>query len=206
MLAQLSYLTATRNSVAISLAVEDAQNLFEDLGPIGGVPFSDPAMEITRRAELFQSLTAEIELDYPASVVSNVGEAGFSEEIKEGSRVRRTHLMIERNRIIRRRFFAQNPSTQCDLCEKDVKIAYPWVHSLLEVHHLLPLCSGARTSRDGTLLVDLVANCPSCHRAVHRYYDKWLHERARLDFENASEAKEAYNEAQVSTQISGRFL
>lgn len=194
-LAQLSYLTAVKDTITVSLAAEDAHDLFCDLKPVEGTPLADGAQEVMRRAQLFPSANAELEVDYSASMVSNVGEAGFSDELPEGRRVRRTHLTIERNQMIRNRFFEENPSPYCDLCGMNTRIMYPWIPRLLEVHHLLPLCSGARTSRDGTLLEDLVANCPNCHRAVHRYYDKWLNDRNRLDFADAREAKDAYAEA-----------
>ena len=208
-LAQLSYLTATTDTITVSLAASDAARLFCDLKPIGGTPRRDRAMEIVRRAELFESACAEMSFDFPASIVGVVGEAGFcttgeaiseaTEEagigFDEGARVRRTHLTIERNQMIRERFFAENPSPDCDFCGADTSQRYPWVSRLLEVHHLLPLCSGARTSSNGTVLEDLVANCPTCHRAVHRYYDHWLRKRSRLDFSDAKEAKNAYNEA-----------
>ena len=195
MLAQLSYLTATTDTVTVSLAAQDAHNLFCDLRPVGGTPLEDKAEEILRRARLFPSSNAELEVDYRASIVSNVREAGFSDAFPEGQRVRRSHLTIERNQMIRRRFFEENPSLCCDLCGMDTHRTYPWTPRLLEVHHLLPLCSGARTSDRGTSLVDLVANCPSCHRAVHRYYDRWLESKNRLDFADAKEAKNAYAEA-----------
>ena len=193
-LAQLSYLTAVRDTITVSLAPEDAHNLFCDLKPVGGTPLADKAQEVLRRARLFLSANAELEIDYRASIVSNVGEAGFS-DVPEGRRVRRTHLTIERNQMIRRRFFEENPSPYCDLCGMDTHQTYPWTPRLLEVHHLLPLCSGARTSTGGTLLEDLVANCPSCHRAVHRYYDQWLDSRNRLDFADKKEAKGVYAQA-----------
>ena len=97
--------------------------------------------------------------------------------------------------MIREMFFRQRTEYICDFCGMDPPKVYPWTNQLLEVHHLLPLCSGARTSKDGTLLEDLVANCPSCHRAVHRYYDKWLVEENRVDFADAGEAKEVYRDA-----------
>ncbi|MCY3841505.1 MAG: HNH endonuclease [Gammaproteobacteria bacterium] len=193
-LAQLSYLTAIQDSITVSLDGDDAQNLFCDLTPIGGSPHADQAKEILRRAELFPAAVAEMNFDYPASTVSNVDEAGFA-SFPEGTRVRRTHLTTERNQMIRRRFFEENPSPDCDLCGMNTHRSYPWTDRLLEVHHLLPLCSGARTSDDGTVLEDLVANCPSCHRAVHRYYDKWLGARDQLDFADSGEAREAYEEA-----------
>ena len=101
-------------------------------------------------------------------------------------------------------FFAQQSQHTCDLCGMDTRRIYPWTDRLLEVHHLLPLCSGARTSNDGTLLEDLVANCPSCHRAVHRYYDKWLVEENRVDFADAGEARKVYSDAKREHNMAAR--
>ena len=193
-LAQISYLTATRDTITVSLAKEDAQNLFADLTPIGGPSERSGDLEIVRRANLFPSATAEMNFEYPESVLNNVNEAGF-DVFSEGTRVRRSHLTIERNQMIRRRFFEVNPRTDCDFCGVDTQKIYPWTDELLEIHHLLPLCSGARTSEEGTLIEDLVAVCPSCHRAVHRYYDRWLTERDRLDFADTDEARGVYEAA-----------
>ena len=194
-LAQLSYLTATKSKVTVSLTASDAANLFEQLKPLCGPARANRAKEIDRRAELFWSTNAEAETDYPHTVLSSISEAGFNGAFEEGRRVRRTHVSIERNHMIRDMFFQQNPGHACDLCGINTRQIYPWTDRLLEVHHLLPLCSGARTSEDGTLLDDLVANCPSCHRAIHRYYDKWLAQHKRIDFADAKEAKLVYCEA-----------
>lgn len=45
------------------------------------------------------------------------------------------------------------------------------------------------------MLDDLVPNCPTCHRAVHRYYGQWLKEQGRKDFEDAKQARAIYEEA-----------
>lgn len=205
-LAQLSYLTATTSHVSVSLTPSDAAALFDDLKPVRGRPLADGEHEVDRRAALFLSAKADIETDYPATVLSSISEAGFDDAIQEGRRVRRTHVSIERNNIIRVMFFKQNPGHLCDLCGMDTRHVYPWTDRLLEVHHLLPLCSGARTSKDGTLLDDLVANCPSCHRAVHRYYDKWLARENRVDFADAGEARDAYSAAKQEHRGRGRSL
>lgn len=196
-LAQLSYLTATSGEVTVSLVPSDAADLFDDLSPVVGPPLVDGAEEIDRRAELFLSAMsdADVETDYPHTALDPVGEAGFDGAFKEGRRVRHTHVSIERNRIVRAMFFEQNPRHSCDFCGMETRLTYPWTDRLLEIHHLLPLCSGARTTKDGTLLEDLVANCPSCHRAVHRYYDKYLTRNGRIDFDDASEARRVYQSA-----------
>lgn len=196
-LAQLSYLTATQREVTVSLVPSDAAALFDDLSPVLGTPLANGSEEIDRRAALFLSVVADadIETDYQHTVLDPIREAGFDDAIKEGRRVRRTHVSIERNRIVREMFFRQNPKHHCDFCGMDTRRVYPRTDRLLEVHHLLPLCSGARTSKDGTLLGGLVANCPSCHRAVHRYYDRYLTRNSRVDFADASEARWVYSDA-----------
>lgn len=192
-LAQVSYLAATKTHITVSLHPDDAEKLFYDLAPIGGTRLADKANEILRIAALFPSATADLGLEYTSSVVSDLEEAGFS----EGARVKRTHLTIERNAKIRSAFFAANPGANCDFCGIDTGKTYPWVPKILDIHHLLPLCSGARTSMDGTLLTDLVPNCPTCHRAVHRYYDKWLRDKGQNDFADAEEARKVYSEARA---------
>lgn len=196
-LAQLSYLTATHRDVTVSLVPSDAAELFDGLSPVLGKPLADGSEEIDRRAALFQGVVADadIEADYPDTVLDPIREAGFDDAIKEGRRVRRAHVSIERNRIVREMFFKQNSEIHCDFCGMDTHRTYPWTNGLLEVHHLLPLCSGARTSKDGTFLGDLVANCPSCHRAVHRYYDCYLTRKSRVDFADVHEARAVYGDA-----------
>ena len=205
-LAQLSYLTATSSDVTVSLSPLDATELFDDLTPVLGPPLAKGADEIDRRAALFLSAKAAIETDYPHTALSSISEAGFDDTFPEGQRVRRTHVSIERNRVIREMFFKQQPEHVCDLCGMETRQVYPWVDRLLEVHHLLPLCSGTRTSKDGTLLEDLVANCPNCHRAVHRYYDKWLVQESRKDFADAGEAREVYTEAKHEHRRAARSV
>lgn len=199
-LAQISYLTAIKNEITVSLARDDATALFEDLAPVGGRPLRNPSDEILRVASLFPSAVAALNFDYPATVLTDAEEAGFS----EGGRVKRTHLTLERNGRIRNAFFAEYPSPICDFCAMDTKAKYPWTSRILDVHHLLPLCSGARTDQQGTVLSDLVANCPTCHRAVHRYYDMWLNKHCRADFSDGKEARMVYTQAREGYREAGR--
>ena len=114
----------------------------------------------------------------------------------EGKRVRVTHLRVERSPKLRRMFFAnmQVPYL-CDMCQKDMKIRYPWTDNLLEVHHLLPLSSVIRLTRTGTSFNDLVPLCPNCHKAVHNYYRIWMRTEKRQDFSTANQAKGVYIKA-----------
>ena len=196
-IAQISYLSLDKRNVTVSLSLDDATNLFQQLAPITGVPLEDGADEIFRITELYDAAVDELELDYASTAVSDVEEAGFSAAttFAEGAKTRKTHLVIERNGKIRREFFKANPTAVCDLCSMDTGRAYPWTPRILDVHHLLPLCSGARTSKKGTMLDDLVAVCPTCHRGVHRYYDSWLKAAGQKDFIDAAQAKMVYDEA-----------
>lgn len=191
---QISYLNSDASSIAVSLAQADALEIFNQLDPIGGTYLVDGDDEIQRRAGLFTSAIAGIDLEYSHTVVSDTEEAGFV----EGDRIERTHLKIERNAQLRKAFFSANPTAVCDFCGNDTKKLYPWADRVLDIHHLLPLCSGARTSKSGTVLDDLVANCPSCHRAVHRYYATWLKSAGKKDFEDAPTARAVYEEAKAN--------
>ena len=196
-IAQISYLSLDKRNVTVSLSVDDALNLFQQLAPITGEPAEEGSAEVFRVTDLYEAAVDELELDYGSTAVSDVEEAGFSSAttFAEGAKTRKTHIVIERNGKIRSEFFKANPTAVCDFCEADTSQSYPWTPRILDVHHLLPLCSGARTSKNGTLLDDLVAVCPTCHRGVHRYYDKWLKAAGQKDFLDADEAKMVYMEA-----------
>jgi hypothetical protein len=196
-LGQISYLSLKGQSLTVSLSGDDAMELFGQIKPLGGVPEQDRADEVLRRTEYFEPTLDELELDYVATAISDVEESGFSSSttFAEGKKSRKTHLVIERNSKIRTEFFKANPSPVCDFCSTDTAKIYPWVERILDVHHLLPLCSGSRTSKNGTMLDDLVAVCPTCHRSVHRYYDQWLKASGKKDFLDAEEARSVYDAA-----------
>jgi hypothetical protein len=196
-LAQISYLSLAKREVTVSLSQDDARNLFDQLQPITGTPLPSGDEEMFRLTGLFQSAVDDLQLDYETTTISDVEEAGFpsSTTFAEGSKSRKTHLVIERNGKIRTEFFRLNPSPSCDFCAMDTSVSYPWAQKILDVHHLLPLCSGARTSKDGTMLDDLVAICPTCHRSVHRYYDSWLKTARKKDFVDAVQARQVYQDA-----------
>lgn len=188
---QLSYLSASSSEVIVSLDNEDALGIFESLQAIRGDQEPDSEREILRIADLFESAVAELELDFAKTVVDEAVEAGFT----EGTRVEKTHIVLERNSAIRKAFFEKNPTTACDFCDRDTHDEFPWSDRVLDIHHVLPLCSGTRSDKSGTILGDLVAVCPTCHRAVHRYYTQWLKDQGKKDFADASEARAVYEDA-----------
>lgn len=192
-LSQLSYLSLDRSNITVSLDRDDAMQIFQQLSPVSGSRLHDGNEEIRRVAGLFVAARDDLDFEYSNTVVSDTFEAGF----EEGGRVERIHLKIERNAQLRRAFFTANPSAECDFCGDDTKKSYPWAERILDIHHVLPLCSGARTSISGTVLDDLVANCPTCHRAVHRFYGNWLKKNKKKDFADAAEAKAVYQAAKA---------
>ena len=81
-------------------------------------------------------------------------------------------------------------------------IVYPWTENMLEVHHLLPLSSFDDEYKENhtTSIEDVVGLCPSCHRAIHIYYKKYLVEEEKNDFESPEEAKLVYSSAKSEVQ------
>lgn len=192
-IAQISYLHIHNNRIFVSLNTEDAKEIFEDLGNIVGPRASDGEAEIRRLSTLFRDGSTSISFDYPHTIVEEVVESGF----REGSKVKRTHITIERNSSLRREFFAARPTAICDVCTLDTANTYPWTERVMDLHHLLPLSSGTRVEASGTTFDDLVPVCPNCHRAVHRFYDSWLNINDRKDFRNTVEARSVYKEVKT---------
>jgi hypothetical protein len=196
-LCQISYLSLQRDTVYVNLDPADALDVFADLHPIGGPRAATGSAEIRRLADLFAGGSVHDFFTYPNTVINDVVESGF----KEGSKVEKTHITIERNGGLRKAYFAANPTAFCDVCTLDTHATYPWTERVMDLHHLLPLCSGTRVVGHNTTFDDLVPLCPSCHRAVHRYYGVWLAQNAQPDFQNRDEAVGVY--AQMKQQFMG---
>lgn len=191
-ISQISYLLSDGSNIITSLSQEDAMNIFKDIQPISGPYEADGDKEIQRLAALFKDGSAYDFFDYGNTIVSDVLESGFS----EGSKVKKTHIVIERNSKLRNLFFERNPTAICDACSMDTKKKYPWVERALDLHHVLPLSSGIKVdSRTGTMLDDLVPVCPTCHRAIHTFYNGHLKAETRKDFLNEKEARDIYARA-----------
>ncbi len=188
-IAQISYLHIRNSEIIVSLNPTDAHAIFDDLAAIVGPRESNREAEIQRLGGLFRDGFTDISFDYPNTIVDEVVESGFN----EGGKVKKTHLTIERNSALRREFFLVRPTAVCDVCMMDTSRTYPWSERVIDLHHLLPLSSGTRVEASGTTLDDLVAVCPSCHRAIHRFYDVWLRDANKNDFANRSEAKATYD-------------
>ena len=196
-LCQISYLHLERTNIFINLDSRDAMEVFIDLRPVGGPRALDRDAEIRRLANLFAAGSTHDFFSFTNTVVTEVVESGF----QEGTKVQKTHVTIERNAGLRRAFFAANPSTVCDVCSLDTHSSYPWADRVMDLHHLLPLCSGTRVEGGGTTFSDLVPLCPSCHRAVHRYYGIWFRQQGARDFSSREEAVGVYD--QLKQQFPG---
>jgi hypothetical protein len=194
---QVSYLHLQNQSISASIHSSDAKAAFDELYGISGPFLPDADQEILRRASLFKDGSVLDFFDYPRTVVSDLVQAGF----EEGRRVERTHLVIERNAGLRREYFSRFDPRQCDMCRLDTKATYPWTNSILDLHHKLPLAAGTQVEAKGTVLSDLAPVCPTCHRAIHRFYSTWLSDSGLKDFENNDQAHHVYN--LVKTNFSG---
>ena len=191
-ISQISYLHSDGSNVITSLSQEDARGIFQDIHPVSGKREVNGSMEIQRLAKLFKDGSSHDFFDYKTTIVSDERESGFA----EGSKVKKTHIVIERNSNLRGLFFARKPTTVCDACGIDTSKKYPWLERVLDLHHILPLSSGTRvSSKTGTILDDLMPVCPTCHRAIHRFYDSHLKSLRRQDFLNKEEARDVYEEA-----------
>lgn len=124
-----------------------------------------------------------------------------AELFPEGSKIRQTHLRVERNSALRSAYFDRlsrsDTLIRCDICRMSGQLVYPWVERIfLEIHHLLPLGSVISVESSGTSFEDIRAVCPNCHRAVHHFYGRWLRDEHRPDFASRDEAHEVYAAAQ----------
>jgi hypothetical protein len=192
---QVSYLYLDGRNVFVSLSRDEARGEFEHLVPVPGPRAADPEAEIRRVADGFRVGGPKETVDYPEAGNREIILSGFT----EGSRVKKTHITIERNSGLRTAFFTANPAPICDVCALDTALTYPWTTRILDIHHLLPLASGTRVVSFGrrkgqarTTFEDLVPICPNCHRAVHRFYDTWLENQGLNDFPNEALARDAY--------------
>lgn len=116
-------------------------------------------------------------------------------EFIEGDKRRVEHFRVERSGLLRKYYRQMNPVPHCCACGVDMNSRYPWTDYLLEIHHLLPLSSTVAITVKGTSLSDIVGLCPSCHRAVHMYYRKWLRTNGRKDFKSKQEAHDVFMQA-----------
>ena len=88
---------------------------------ISGPRANDREAEIRKLAALFRDGSTNITFDYPNTIVEEVVESGF----REGSKVKKTHVTIERNSRLRKEFSLVRPTAICDVCTLDTAKTYP---------------------------------------------------------------------------------
>lgn len=173
-------------------------------------------LEVTNKDEAFQIetlLAPQISLrksDAGAEVLSlgsnfqgtALGDLTISQinvidtEFTEGSKTRVTHLRTERSAKLKDFYFSNTTNPHiCDMCLMDTEKRYPWANHIIELHHLLPLCSPVRVDVGKTSIKDIAGICPTCHRATHKFYSKWLKASGLKDFQNYEEARHVYAQA-----------
>lgn len=195
-LSQISYLSLSEGRFLVGLSPDVARDLFLAMKPVGGVRLASPSAELMRLADAFDS-SSEVAFSPPEI------ESDLAVFFPEGARKFRTHLYLERNRNIRRLFFNRTPRAACDVCSVNTQETYK-LDGLLDLHHLLPLSSGSRVDGQGTMLNDLVPVCPTCHRAVHKFYSAWLRGNTQQDFNGIEEARSVYTAAKNSFRTGHR--
>jgi hypothetical protein len=158
------------------------------------VPFviprnTDPAKEII-------AIGGNIQDTKLGEFTSNAILNFMDQEFIEGNKTRVTHLRSERSGKLRDIYFSYFPNPHiCNMCSINTVKKYPWADRIIELHHLLPLSSPVGFENEATTLKDLVGLCPSCHRATHKYYTKYLKSKSLTDFRTYQEAHNVYNEA-----------
>ena len=192
---QLSFLKAFHGSLYLDVnGNEDVQFIIDNvLQPINATPLPN------RTDEFSQLTTLESHLILPGKgVARKLTRTPLyipDLEFVEGKKVRVQHLRIERSPLLRKFYILSHPEPICAACEIHIKDKYPWVDYMLDLHHLLPLASVIKISNEGTSLDDMVGLCPSCHRAIHAYYRKWLRSNNQDDFRSKQEAMSVYLES-----------
>ena len=190
-LSQFSVLKWYSHRLYLDISETDLER-FQDLNYITN-PIVTPRKAIA--AEEFLSMTSISTDITDRPKFLSIREIPTEDIFIEGKRVRVTHLKVERSPILRRLFFQEYPNTICDMCNCNTQEKYPWTGNLLEMHHILPLSSTLAITTSGTSLDDIVALCPTCHRATHDYYKSWLNSHTCDDFQTKEQASQVYNEA-----------
>jgi hypothetical protein len=124
--------------------------------------------------------------------------ASLDTEFSEGNKFRVTHIRTERSVKLKEFYFKfTNHPEICNMCGLNTHAKYPWAQYIIEIHHLLPLSSPVRVEDNITSIHDIAGICPTCHRAVHKYYISWFSNNGKLDFDSKEEAVAVYKEAKL---------
>lgn len=163
-------------------------NIINRLEPIVNIRNSDPGLELLNLCSGYFNSTLG---DYTIQRMESLDR-----EFSEGNRIRVTHIRTERSVKLKDFYFKYtNTPEVCNMCGLNTHLKYPWAQYIIEIHHLLPLSSPARVESRVTSIQDITGICPTCHRAIHKYYNNWLLNNGKSDFESRNEAYAVYQEA-----------
>lgn len=189
---QLNFLKWYRDSIFLDLDYNDEESfnsLLQLATPDILARVSSPEAQLLRLGSL--------EVDRKeVAITIHTRETPMDVIFTEGRQTRVTHLRTERSPRLRRIYFdIIAPPYQCDMCDTNLSVRYPWTDNLLELHHLLPLSSSLTISSKGTSIDDVTPLCPNCHKGIHVYYSTFFKVSGLEDFETKEQAKEIYSEA-----------
>jgi hypothetical protein len=181
--------------------VSNQQEMYDiicQIEPISIERNPDPALELLNIASVSEPINNSLG-NYTMQRTINIDK-----DFSEGNKIRVTHIRTERSIKLKEFYFKYTQTPEiCDMCRLDTKHKYPWTHYIIDIHHLLPLSSPARVEDKVTSLQDIVGVCPTCHRAVHKYYHNWLMANGRNDFASKDEANSVYLEAKRNVVLEG---
>ena len=107
------------------------------------------------------------------------------DNIEEGSEFYQLVKRRERNPRNRLLCLSIHPP-ECFVCKEDPSLKYGKVaSSLLEVHHIEPLCEISQP-RPYDPKADLILLCPNCHRAIHKRIPTFTPEELKVNFNDPS--------------------
>ena len=194
-ISQLSFLKVFQGCMYLDVGSEEDAHTVKAIvmEPFLAEALPDRTEEFCHLTKIKSRLIVPVGNDGNEGIPSHLNIA--DREFSEGKKVRVHHLRIERSPMLRKFYIATHPEPVCAACEMHIQEKYPWADYMLDLHHLLPLASVIRISNEGTSLEDMVGLCPSCHRAIHIYYRKWLNANNRDDFRSKMEAMNVYLEA-----------
>lgn len=195
---QHSYLNYSNSSLFLNnIQPDDWETIFDGL-----VPLSTEITSHNPVDDFIKMTTLRGHSEAPRAWETEDDASLSSFSVQEGKKVFTSHFSRERNSALRKAFISANPDPICDVCGRNMTIVYPWTENMLEVHHLLPLSSFDDEYKENhtTSIEDVVGLCPSCHRAIHIYYKKYLVEEEKNDFESPEEAKLVYSSAKSEVQ------
>jgi hypothetical protein len=160
------------------------------LTPIVAIRNPDPGLELLNMGAGFFATDLG---DYTIQQI-----ASLDTEFSEGNRIRVTHIRTERSAKLKEFYFKYTNCPEiCNMCGLNTHTKYPWTQYIIEIHHLLPLSSPARVENKVTSIQDIAGVCPTCHRAVHKYYRLWFLNNGKPDFDSKEEAVAVYQEAKL---------